>query len=569
MMSTVSEKLLQVAQNNPKVYHSGQLNIIKNAECLKGSKSGSAFLIDDVSPVTHEMGVKVRSKNLIPYPFIYGTLDSHGITFTDNKDGTITLKGKNDGTELSNYNLFNTSDKLSFLKPNTDYYLSCNLDNIIKSLRTVKSDGTYKYYSYGNINFPPDETPDRLFIQIKTTDTTTYDNTVVKLQIELGTTATTYEPYNSDIQNVHSKNLLPFPYTGLKNVGVTEELNGVNFTLNEDGSVLIDGTASAGTVKYVYQNTKDLLGLKSGDVITGSKYVSDSSQLSNFNLTFNYYDSTTKMKDGMTLGSVTNKTTTITDDYVGWGIYFYIPSGKTISNLLVKPQLEIGSTATYYEKYHEPYPLVVKELGKNLFNVNDYASDFQYKDGIFSGNNKVSSKEYIYMDITNVWKIAYNSNLPITISFDLKSEIDGEIAVYTLGEYRINFNFSGGNLKVATTTEWQHFDITSSKIYFTTGTTGDYCHLSFYGIYGSGVIPSVKNLQIYLGDTIISEYEDYITPKEYIPTTDGVIDEVTNLYPNTTLVSNGDRVYIDCNYYKDIDKAYNKLGAAIALSEGE
>ena len=38
MMSTVSEKLLQVAQNNPKVYHSGQLNIVKNAECLKGKE---------------------------------------------------------------------------------------------------------------------------------------------------------------------------------------------------------------------------------------------------------------------------------------------------------------------------------------------------------------------------------------------------------------------------------------------------------------------------------------------------------------------------------------------------
>ena len=79
MMSTVSEKLLQVAQNNPKVYHSGQLNIVKNAECLKGSKSGSAMLLDDISPVTHNMGVKVRSKNLFDYDSV--GFKNSGISF--------------------------------------------------------------------------------------------------------------------------------------------------------------------------------------------------------------------------------------------------------------------------------------------------------------------------------------------------------------------------------------------------------------------------------------------------------------------------------------------------------
>lgn len=156
--------------------------------------------------------ISVYGKNLIPYPFTYATFEHNGITFTDNKDGTITLNGQNNGSAISNYNLFQSADKLSFLKPNTDYYLSCNLDNIIRSLRTVKSDGTYKYYTYGNVNFSPDETPDRLFIQIKTTDTTTYDNTVVKLQLELGTTVTPYEPY-IEPQTV----TVPYTFRGLKN----------------------------------------------------------------------------------------------------------------------------------------------------------------------------------------------------------------------------------------------------------------------------------------------------------------------------------------------------------------
>ena len=50
------------------VYHAGQLNVIENTSNLKKSASGSVILIDDVSPVTHDMSVKISSipnKNLL------------------------------------------------------------------------------------------------------------------------------------------------------------------------------------------------------------------------------------------------------------------------------------------------------------------------------------------------------------------------------------------------------------------------------------------------------------------------------------------------------------------------
>ena len=61
-----ADKPTTVAENVPKVYHAGQLNVVENTECLKGSKTGTAMLIDDVSPVEHTMGVKVHGKNLLP-----------------------------------------------------------------------------------------------------------------------------------------------------------------------------------------------------------------------------------------------------------------------------------------------------------------------------------------------------------------------------------------------------------------------------------------------------------------------------------------------------------------------
>lgn len=149
------------------------------------------------------------------------------------------------------------------------------------------------------------------------------------------------------------KNLIPFPYSQLP-IGITT-LNGIEFTVYEDGSILMNGTATTGFSRYLYGNTQDLLGLRAGDIITGSKWVSDDSQIANFNLTFNYYNIDGDMKEGViNLKSQQNLTTTITEDYVGWGIYIYISSGKTFDNLLFKPQLELGKTATDYEPYVEP-----------------------------------------------------------------------------------------------------------------------------------------------------------------------------------------------------------------------
>lgn len=309
------------------------------ANALKGSKRGSAILIDDVSPVPHEMGVKVRGKNLLPYPFAYETFKSNGITFRDNKDGTITLKGRNNGIAISNYNIFTTSDKLSFLKPNTDYYLSCNLDNIIRSLRTVKSDGTYTYYTYGNINFPPDETPDRLFIQVKTDNTTTYDNTVVKLQIELGTTATTYTPYVPDLTAVKvsrcGKNLLSamslFPT-------VTNNAVPIHFKAGQKYTISFTTTYTAWRLMF-FGTDKNGTAFDASSANT-SKYISET-----------YTGTTGRLQlSGNRTGNIF--TFTCNEDCIITAIVFWNAANET-NKTYSDFQLELGTTKTYYEPYKE------------------------------------------------------------------------------------------------------------------------------------------------------------------------------------------------------------------------
>ena len=62
--------------------------------------------------------------------------------------------------------------------------------------------------------------------------------------------------------------------------------------------------------------------------------------------------------------------------------------------------------------------------------------------------------------------------------------------------------------------------------------------------------------------TTATEYEPY-KGAEYTPTADGTVKGVTSLYPNTTLMTDTDGVIIDCEYNRDINKAFAELQAAI------
>lgn len=148
------------------------------------------------------------------------------------------------------------------------------------------------------------------------------------------------------------KNLIPFPYNELA-LG-TSTYNGVDFTVYEDGSILINGTATGNAIRYLYRNKTDLLGLKSGITISGSKNASDDTQQGNVYFLCNYYNSTGTMTQGLVASTTPSGKITITEAWKGLGIYINVPKGKTLNNLLIKPQLEIGATATEYEPYITP-----------------------------------------------------------------------------------------------------------------------------------------------------------------------------------------------------------------------
>ena len=231
---------------------------------LKGSAIGEAVVITDISPVEHDMRVNVKSKNVIPFPFVGGWLNtSGGVAFTYNDDNTIRVKGT---TQKYSYThlIGNDVDKDSvspYLEDGKIYTLSLqamNGETTLPSLiitYTEKATGKLNYVNSINPTFTVDKskyTYDymRLFISSVGVEL----DCVVGAQLEKDTTATAYTPYIADTEAVniieYGKNLLPPINATITVDGVTAEF--------KDGFVSFSGSVPEGeTVMVRYTFSKD------------------------------------------------------------------------------------------------------------------------------------------------------------------------------------------------------------------------------------------------------------------------------------------------------------------------
>lgn len=327
------------------VYHAGKLAVLENSEVLHGTASGEAIAVHDVNPVEHKLGVTVSSKNRV-----------------DIKDGIYACSGYiGDGVYVD-----------CEIKANTDYIVSFNYE-------FLSLDSEYGYDNLAlsvngppNVNYYPADimsgtmtlplifgsNVDKLYITFISPNYSAEATVrITNFQLELSTEATPYTPYIPDLSAVevsrYGGNLLPFPYTELK-VG-TVTTSGITFTTYEDSSILINGTATASVVKYLYRDiTSKPDWAKGGTVITISKNADKETEQGKVYFIANYYDANTTMRQGVFATSRATETGTITSDWVGVGFYISVPKGNSIDNLTIKPMIQLGSTATEYEPYKEP-----------------------------------------------------------------------------------------------------------------------------------------------------------------------------------------------------------------------
>ena len=296
---------------------------------LRGSASGEAVRLTDVSPLEHTLTVKLKSKNLLPFPYFHSSISIAGITYTVNSDGTITANGTATGR--------------------SEFVLSANKSDWASGnyvLSGCPSGGSADTYFLQTINGFSDtgsglkvnNTSELKRISIIIKKGTTVSNLVFKPQLELGTTPTAYTPYIADFSGVtlkrYGKNLLPYPY---KNTNIDYTFNGINYKVKSDGTVVLNGTANeqsyfilAGLVlnKGVYY----LSGCPSGG--QGSTY-SIYFQYDNFSYYKADYGSGVKID---------------INEKKNCAVAINIGKNTTVSNLIFKPMLEVGSKLTDFEE---------------------------------------------------------------------------------------------------------------------------------------------------------------------------------------------------------------------------
>ena len=76
-----------------KGYKDGQIATLAESQYMHPTVTGTIISVNDVTPIEHNVGVKVASKNLLPYPYYSTSGEVNGITYTDAGDGAVGVNG--------------------------------------------------------------------------------------------------------------------------------------------------------------------------------------------------------------------------------------------------------------------------------------------------------------------------------------------------------------------------------------------------------------------------------------------------------------------------------------------
>lgn len=347
-----------------------------------------------------------QGRNIIPYPYSQTTKTVYGVTFTDNKDGSIGISGTQDGSTSRPYMgvgiWLGTDKKEGNIKidANTYFTISANCSSDNAGIRYYVYDESGSKLAdnivYGTatktLKFDVD-TWVALCIETAA-NSETYD-CICKPQLELGTIAHAYEPSIESNVNLkkeidktstlQGQNLIPYPYDGTEG-----NTNGITWTVNDDGSVTANGTASKEapySLIYPY-NLSTMKSLQLGNTYIISDGLTDEQHTNVGYMQLVRYDKNnpTNWKYGVSSMKGTEIYTANDENTLQYGIRLIIRNGATANNITFKPMLEVGTMS------HEYQPTTISntslnerlsdQQGQNLIPYPYYRPDSYTKNGI-------------------------------------------------------------------------------------------------------------------------------------------------------------------------------------------
>ncbi len=199
------------------------------------------------------------------------------------------------------------------------------------------------------------------------------------------------------------KNLVPYPYSY-----DTRTINGVDFTVNSDGSILINGTATSSAVFYLNNNVKKAIYFP-GVTYTFSGVSAPDGSGVRFNIDFYSFEESPQYKITKThlVGSFT------VDEIMYGRQYLVVNASGTAQNLLAYPQIEASISSSSYEK--PVYDRYTIQLGNTY-----YGGSLDLATGVMTVTHK---KVTINENCTFFWlsSSSYNSDSHVYIVVTISS----------------------------------------------------------------------------------------------------------------------------------------------------
>lgn len=461
----------------------------KNTKFGRNTDSDLPLYYDNIS-IEGETTQETRSgKNLYNGP---ATNTANGITFKKNENGSYNISGTSTA-QANDYNYVDLED--SGLENGKSYTFSANQtlpqgvyvlvelyngSTWLRHMISALSSSTQQDTSTSNLT---NVTRVRFGLRIENGKTINISN--LKIQLELGTTATDYEQYGVQPSPNYPSNLVSVGYKNLWELPITSTFNGITYTNNEDGTFNLHGTATANAyflswfpLSKIKDNT--YYTLSSNYLVSGLEFRFEEFLTKNGTWIKQYNILTTSYPNPRGLKVVKGNGT-----YVRLAIF--IANGTTINKDNIKIQLEEGSIAHSYIPYGK-YGIEVKTTGKNLFDKN--TSIVTGKTWTSTGTetnltNCFVQESYIPVTSNTAYTISTTNNYSSTTDFRLM-----------ICEYDTNKNFIRRNIGTVS-------GGVTTKYTITTGSTTHYVRLGASSV-------TIDELQ-FEKNTQATSYEPYVS----------------------------------------------------------
>lgn len=321
---------------------------------IRGQASGEYIHVEDSSNCRSIIGIGGNHEqetregyNLLDLTSLIGKTETkNGVTYKINEDCSITVNGT--PTDYISFNLLDMS-----LKAGT-YKFVDELDNINNVfLQTI---GDFQHTSQNN-TFSLAEDGKATVYLIILVDAPTLNNDTLYPMIYEGTEDKPYEQYGAMPSPDYRSKVVAVGsnVNELENTAKTQTIKDVTFTVNEDGTVVANGTAS----QQVTLVLTKVLSLQKGDYMI--------SGCSRGGTTATYRIDVWK-SDWSSLGfEVGNGTKISLSESIENAIVgITITKGTTVENMVFKPKIEKGKVATPWSPYGQGCVKVTK-YNKNIF----------------------------------------------------------------------------------------------------------------------------------------------------------------------------------------------------------